>query len=314
MEATLNNVSTTFRENALANPQLDENNQKSIYIQRLIRSYKNEDPPPNCQQCLPLSAFKSIYEDRSSKYNAALGQLITGALFFACRSCEYSKVNNSESRKTKILTLEDIKFFKDLLEVRVPGNFKYADFIQLTFVSQKNNMNNQSIIQHKSSFTLCPVKIWAELKCRILSYPRTSEKSTVNIFLQRGRLVQFTSEAVRTHLRDYIKVTDPLETFYKASKIGTHSIRTSFAMILHDIGVSPYIIKLIGRWLSDAWLSYIRQKLPDFSQNIAKRMVKSNAEFKNLPNPKTKSQIHGHRSVPNLTEPNDEPKAFHIWY
>ena len=262
----------------------------------------------------PLSVFKSLYEDRSSKYNTALGQLITGALFFACRSCEYSKVNNSEDRKTKILTLANIKFFKDLLEVLVPGNFKYADFIQLTFVCQKNQMNNQSIIQHKSSFSLCPVKTWAELKCRILSYPRTSEESAVNVFYQKGKLVQFTSDAVRTHLRKYIKDTDPFETFYKSSKIGTHSIRTSFAMILHDIGVSPYIIKLIGRWQSDAWLSYIRQKLPDFSQNIAKRMVKSDAEFKSLPNPKTKSQLHGHRSVPNLTEPNEETKAFHIWH
>ena len=147
---------------------------------------------------------------------------------------------------------------------------------------------------------MCPVKIWAAIKCRILSYPRTSEKSSVNVFFQNGRLVQFTSEAVRKHLKETIKVLDPGQLFYKIDKIGTHSIRTSFAMILHDIGVAPYIIKMIGRWLSDAWLAYIRNRLPDFSQNVARRMVKTKAGFKNLPKPLTKFHIHGHRSVPNL--------------
>ena len=87
-------------------------------------------------------------------------------------------------------------------------------------------------------------------------------------------------------MRKTISIIDSLEVFYKANKIGTRSIRTSFAMILHDIGVAPYMIKMIGRWLSDAWLSYISHRLPDFSQDIAKKMVKSDAEFKNLPIPK----------------------------
>ena len=98
--ATISSVSSTFRENGFCNPTLDEDNQRSIFLKRQLRGFKREDPLPQGQQCLPLSFFKSLYEDRSSTLNIALGQLISGALFFACRSCEYSRVSNDEKRKT----------------------------------------------------------------------------------------------------------------------------------------------------------------------------------------------------------------------
>ena len=108
----------------------------------------------------------------------------------------------------------------------------------------------------------------------MLSYPRTSPKSKVNTFFQNGKLVQITSEAIRLHLKKHILSIDPREVFYKVKRIGTHSIRTSFAMIAHSAGIPPYVIMMIGRWASDAWLNYIRNKIPDFSKNISCLMVK----------------------------------------
>ena len=45
-----------------------------------------------------------------------------------------------------------------------------ADFLAITFVSQKNGEKCQSIIQHKSNRTLCPIRAWGELITTILSY------------------------------------------------------------------------------------------------------------------------------------------------
>ena len=64
--ATINSVSSTFRENWFGNPILDNDNQKSIFLQRQLRGFKRDDPLPQGQQCLPLSFFKSIYDDKSS--------------------------------------------------------------------------------------------------------------------------------------------------------------------------------------------------------------------------------------------------------
>ena len=321
--ATLSSISSTFRENAFKNPALDENNEKSIFIQRQLRAFKNEDPPPNGQQCLPLSSFKKIYEDKSSPLNEALGQLISGALFFACRSCEYSKVPDSEKRKTKILILNNIRFFKAFNEITITSLLHSADFVEITFVCQKSDVKNEVIIQHRASGHFCPAKIWAQIKSRILSYKNTSGNSAVNTFLQDGKLVQITSEAIRIHLRKFVLSIDPFEKFYKTNKIGTHTIRTSFAMILHSAKVAAYIIKMMGRWASDAWLlRYIRNRVPDFSKEISQLMVKTETAFFNVPsnslhytsNPKTTNyQIHGACSFPEPENPSQEINIYCAW-
>ena len=194
--ATINSISTTFCENALMNPALDANNAKCIFLSRQLRSYKNEDPAPEGQQCLPLSVFLNLYNTHSSDLDITLNQLIGGALFFGCRSCEYSKVNNDEDRKTDVLRLENLRFFKDYHEVTDINTIHQADFIEITFICQKTQKKHQSVIQHKASGSFCPVKIWAAIKKRILSYPLTSERTKVNTFLQNGHLVQITSSSI----------------------------------------------------------------------------------------------------------------------
>ena len=318
--ATLNSISTTFRENAFLNPQRDDNNEKSIILQRQIRGYRNLDPPPNSQVCLPLSAFQAIYNDDSTPLQKALGELTGGALFFACRSCEYSKVNNSESRKTKILRLRNIQFYSDFKEIKNKNSFHQADIVRITFESQKTEVKNQPIIQHRTSSEFCPVKIWAALKTRILSYPRTTENSKVNLFLNnKNKLVEITSEEIRKNLRRYILSIDPFQRLYNLAKVGTHSIRSSTAMILHCAGVDTYIIKLIGRWASEAFMKYIRHQLVAFSRDISTLMVNSKDPFFNLPfNSSNLFQDHDQSNQTNGfqdTDDNQRPitRVFTIW-
>ena len=318
--STISSISTTFRENGYRNPALDEDSQRSIFLQRQIRGYKREDPLPQGQQCLPLSFFKNIYNDESSHLHISLGQLISGALFFACRSCEYSKVNNDENRKTKTLRLENIKFFKDYIEISNINNIHNADFVQITFVSQKTEIKHQSIVQHKSFTIFCPVKIWASIKNRILSYPNTSERSKVNTFLQNDKLVEITSDSIRKHLRKHILLVDPLQHHYQINRIGTHSIRTSFAMILHSVGIAKVTVMMLGRWASDAYLRYIRHNLADFSKNISAQMVKSNELFYDIPShhinqsfKSPHSQLNGLSSVSDDQHPIVDTRVYSVW-
>ena len=163
--ATISSVSSTFRENGFCNPTLDEDNQRSIFLKRQLRGFKREDPLPQGQQCLPLSFFKSLYEDKSSTLNIALGQLISGALFFACRCCEYSRVSNDEKRKTKTLTLENLKFFKNFIEIQDINKIHQGDFIQITFISQKN--------RNKTSINNSTQEFLHFLPCQDLGKPET---------------------------------------------------------------------------------------------------------------------------------------------
>ena len=279
VEATISAVSMTFHQNSLRNPFLDQDGECSIIIARQSHGYKQQDPNTKNQQCLPVSSFIDIYNDNSTPLHTALGQLTAGALFFVMCSCEYTNVQSKEPRKTKILHLRNIRFFYKDSEMSNPDNFHQADFVSITFEFQKNLQKNKTISQHKTNTDFCPVKVWDSIKQRILSYPKTSESSKVNLFLKNLKLVKITSAQIQSHLKAHVLNIDPLQQKYQISRIGTHTVRTSLAMILNDQGVATYIIQIIGRWRSVAFMKYIRSALPSFTKGISQLMVNSEDPF-----------------------------------
>jgi hypothetical protein len=50
---------------------------------------------------------------RFSETQIAIRELAINAFFFTCRSCECLKVSAADKKKTDILKLKDIQFFKD---------------------------------------------------------------------------------------------------------------------------------------------------------------------------------------------------------
>ena len=56
-------------------------------------------------------------------------------------------------------------------------------------------------------------------------------------------------------------------------------------MLLHLAGVQVYIIMLIGRWKSDAFLVYLRTQVEEFTAGVSKAMVSSasGADFFTFP-------------------------------
>jgi hypothetical protein len=87
-------------------------------------------------------------------------QLIVGTFFFACRSCKYLQVPKPEEKQTKILTLENIGFYKDNIKLPLlqTSERATADRISITFVLQKNGRKNNTITQWRTNDkVLCPV-------------------------------------------------------------------------------------------------------------------------------------------------------------
>jgi hypothetical protein len=69
---------------------------------------------------------------------------------------------------------------------------------------------------------------------------------------------------------------------FKKENVGTHSIRSGAAMAMY-LGECPvFMIMLIGRWSSDAFLRYIQKQVMEFSQNVAKKML-SCQNFRHIP-------------------------------
>ena len=127
-------VASTFRENDRPNPTKDDDGELGRLLSRQYRAFKNSDPNEKQQPAVPLSVIAEVFKRKATETLSAVDQLTTGAVFFACRSCEYLKVPQQEKRRTDILRLRCIRFHKNgVLLLHSDPNFELADSILLTF-------------------------------------------------------------------------------------------------------------------------------------------------------------------------------------
>lgn len=231
------------------------------------------------QKAVTPKVVRGVTAMHRTEADVACGQLAGGAFFHAMRSCEYSKV--SGERRTKLLQLEDLYFYRNnKLVSHSDPNLELSDYIVINFKFQKNNEREAKVPSHATrDHTMCPVKFWAALTKRVLSYPGTGEKTHVNTYLKQGKLCQVTSKMILDRMRAVVRTIGETNLGYKATEIGTHSLRSGAAMSMYLAGVPVYTIMLIGRWSSDAFLRYIRRQVQEFSKGISSRMILSQDFF-----------------------------------
>ena len=126
---------------------------------------------------------------------------------------------------------------------------------------------------------MCPVRAWASIARRVLSYPGTDEKSYVNTIFTDDKISTISSSTVRTKLRSAADRIGEERLGFKGEDIGTHSIRSGAAMAMYLAEVPTFSIMMIGRWSSDAFLKYIRKQVEQFSHNVSSRMLRNESYF-----------------------------------
>ncbi len=186
-------------------------------------------------------------------------QLTIGAAFFACRSCEYSKVLQSKDKRTKLLRLQNIRFFKNGRQLPLQSNdLELADSVAITFEMQKNDEKFDMVTHGRTDDSvLCPVLQWAHLVSRIWTYPGVSLDTNVCTVWRNGRMEHITSKTILQHLRAACATIGSACLGFEPHKIGTHSLLSGAAMEMYLGEIPVYTIMLIGRWSSDAFLRYI---------------------------------------------------------
>jgi hypothetical protein len=166
-------------------PRLDADQKFAFILQRQIRGYKNSDNPEQQQVAVTGSVLREFYTLSISQLDKCLCELFIGAFFFAMRSCEYIKI--SGKRKTKLLTLKNIRFFKGKQLLKHNDKLIHlADNISITFEQQKKDTKNDIITHYRTADPLlCPVKIWSRIVKRITSYPNSTQETPVNTYLKQ---------------------------------------------------------------------------------------------------------------------------------
>jgi hypothetical protein len=223
---------------------------------------------------MTASILREFYKLAISPFDKALCELFIGAFFFAMRSCEYVKVTGP--RKTKLLTIKNLKFYKGRRMVQHQDPLLHlADCVSITFEQQKRDTKNDVITQHRSTDSLlCPVKIWSKIIRRLISYPDSNPDTPINSFLQSNSTHhKFTGQELLKRLRFAASTLGPEKLGFSPNQIGLHSARSGAAMAMYLAGVPVFTIMLLGRWSSDAFLRYIRKQVKEFSSGISDKMI-----------------------------------------
>ena len=276
VRSTISFVSQKFREDDRPNPTKDEDGELGRLLSRLFRAFKNEDPNPKQQKALPIGVLRELAKLQVTESQKAITQLAIGAIFFAMRSCEYLSAPQAEKKRTAVLKLKNIRFNKDHRTLSHDSPLlEFADSVSITFEFQKKDERNDTVSQ---MFTgdplLCPVRSWAAIVRRIWSYPGASLETPVSAVWRDDKIDHISSKELIARLRASVIAIGEDRLGFKADDIGTHSIRSGGAMQMF-LGESPvYVIMMIGRWSSDAFLRYIRKQVEMFSHNVSRRMLR----------------------------------------
>ena len=241
-----------------------------------------------------------------SEREKATAWLLTGAIFFAMRSCEYLRTASESTKRTKVLRVGNITFKKG--SSVIPHDHPHlhnSDLVRIRFEFQKNDKRDVYIHMFRSGDdTLCPVIAWANTVRRVLKIPGATVDSHVCSFFDKNtnKVSLITAEYTRSRLRAMVVIIGEDILGFKASEIGLHSLRSGGAMAMFLSGTSVVVIMRVGRWSSEAFLEYIRDQVESFTLGVSSNMLKYET-FLNLATPEISSTAN-HNPTKTSSEGN----------
>jgi hypothetical protein len=281
----IGHLAEKFRSNNRPSPVHIPDNPNVLHyeLRALIQSWKNTDRGVNREAALTPKHLRFIHKQATSRKDQVLLQqanLLIGAFFFACRSCEYSKVQNRG--RTKLLNTSNIKIFNQKFQEINPTSptaIITALTVSVTFESQKNGEKNVTRVQHRTSDPiLCPVKAWLYVVSRIMNKNIQSDiPQTINKYWDhKNKVKYFSQNDTNTILRHTCTLCPHKHFGYTETEIGSHSLRSGAAMALFLAQESVHKIMILGRWSSDAFLDYIRPQVQEWTSGMSLSMVSIN--------------------------------------
>ena len=134
IQGAISYVSQTFTEDDQPNPTKYEDSKTGRVLSRNYRAYKNSNPNPKQQNSIPICGVAEVFKKKAIDTQRAMSHLEMGGLLYACRLCKYLMIPQAEQRRTYIMSLRCVRFFKDIRELQHSDPYlEYADCVSITF-------------------------------------------------------------------------------------------------------------------------------------------------------------------------------------
>lgn len=251
-----------------------------IQLRRQLRHYSKVDPPPKRILPIPLEIIRHtvelVYSDpNSSVSRRAIADLISAAFFFLMRPGEYCQIDDIDGyhpfRLCDLTFHQGDQILNSLLATK--EELLQATHVTVRFNLQKNARWGEEISQAASGHPVfCPCRALARrlLHLRANSAPMDTG---VDVFYMAfcAYKKHVTAKAINMLLRQSCTLLPHFGHPPKATT--TRALRSSGAMALMAAQVDSDHIKLLGRWQSDAMLTYLHVASHPVRNQFARAMV-----------------------------------------
>jgi hypothetical protein len=279
--STVRFVGQTFQLAGHSDPRtLPGSKQLHLALSRLYSAYKHIDPATQSQIALPVAIFEDIManEGISRLPNVqATADLTIIAFYFLLRVGEYTQPTSRRPTRTTQFRLKDATFWRhqtDGTHVRLPFDapdeaLLLAKAVTLTLDNQKNSERDSTLHHDEVPGPMNPVTAVAR---RFVAARAASHSNPNALLCQYSASGHVQASAISKILLVALRRTSLQNKGFIQSRIGSHSIRASGAMALYLNAVDPTLIKKLGRWRSDTWLTYIHNQIGELTEGLATKM------------------------------------------
>ena len=151
------------------------------------------------------------------------------------------------------------------------ANLNTADAVTNRLENQKNGQRGTTLHHHESGHPImCPVRAMARLMYGLQGLPPTAALGTHRV--TDGSLRQVQSSQMRAAVRLAAELDGLESRGYDLTQVGNHSLRSGGATALKLAGYDSDMIKKLGRWSSNTYLTYIQSQIAQLTEDVASRM------------------------------------------
>jgi len=279
----LHSVAKAFARMGLPDPRLDSAGNVDSRLSDMFAAWARADPPPARVKPLPIQVLhhaQSLVSYAPDEYTRAAVDLAWIGFFFLLRPGEHCSTGSNRP-----LTLKDVSLKigqTPLCLLTSPlHSIAAATHSGLTFDTQKNRVRGEQLAHGRSGHAVaCPT---AALIRRVL-YLRLNHASLDTPLCSVRRhhsWVPVTSQAVTAVLRTSAAALPHLHL--RPADVTGRSLRAGGAMAMLCGKVDSDIIRLIGRWRSDAMFRYLHAQAIPIISPLAPTMLQNGA-FTLMPN------------------------------
>ena len=282
VEDALRAIGQTIASVGIPDPRLLPSGKLIPGLSNQIKTYKREDPASQRVKPVTILIIQTVLELAQKATGLTMyrerhiSNLIVLGFFFLSRPGEYLPL--ASATRSKPFRLCDVKFFGGIQHyastlASLNDLTTYADYVELVYNDQKNATKGQALGHGLSGDALlCPVRAIIRLVANLRAHNAHAHTPLYTFFDTNGNPSDIVTAEVTAALRRAAGEVYHI-TGIHPDDITARSLRAGGANALLCAGVDPDIVKMIGRWKSDAMMDYlIAQARPNLTDQ-ARQMV-----------------------------------------